>query len=79
MDLEDLEQCTPVYQSFPGWDEDISRVRLTADLPAAARQFLSAIEDAVGVKVELISIGPDRSQTIIGPNSPLDAWISSQS
>ena len=79
MDLEDLEQCIPVYQSFPGWDEDISRIRLTADLPAAARQFLDAIEDAVGVKVELVSIGADRSQTIIRPNSPLEAWISSQS
>lgn len=76
MSIEELEQCTPVYEPFPGWDEDISRVRLIADLPAAARQFLNALEEAVGVKVELISVGPDRSQTIIIPNTPLDAWVS---
>lgn len=76
MSIEELKNCSPVYQSFPGWDEDISRVRKFEDLPPSARGFVKAIEEAVGVKVELISVGPDRSQTIICPGSELASWIS---
>lgn len=76
MSIEELDQCTPVYETFSGWDEDLSRVRRFGDLPEAARQYLKAIEEAVGVKVELVSVGPDRSQTIICPGSPLTTWIS---
>jgi len=79
LSLEELAQCTPVYETFPGWDEDISRVRSQKDLPAAARQFLNALEEKAGVKIELISVGPDRTQTIIMPNSHLEAWISNKS
>ncbi len=75
MSMEDLKECTPLYETFAGWDEDISRVRHIADLPAAARHFLEAIEDNVGVKVELVSVGADRSQTIICPGSGLEGWI----
>ncbi len=73
--IEELKECTPVYETFPGWDEDITKVRKIADLPAAARVFLQALEDSVGVKVELVSVGPDRSQTIIIPGSGLESWI----
>jgi adenylosuccinate synthase len=72
--IEELEACKPVYESFPGWDEDLSQARRLEDLPAAARHFLNAIEEAVGVKVELVSVGPDRSQTIICPGSQLADW-----
>lgn len=75
MSIEELKDCSPVYESFPGWDEDISRIRKLEDLPAAARFFISALEESVGVKVELVSIGPDRSQTIICPDSYLASWI----
>ncbi len=74
MSVEELKDCSPIYESFPGWDEDISRVRRLEDLPSAARHFIKALEDSVGVKVELVSIGPDRSQTIICPGSQLAAW-----
>ncbi len=75
MSIEELKDCSPIYESFPGWDEDLSRVRRFEELPAAARHFISALEEAVGVKVELISIGPDRSQTITCPGSRLVDWI----
>ncbi len=77
--LEELKECTPVYESFPGWDEDISRVRRVEDLPAAARRFLDAMEENTGVNVELVSVGPDRSQTIIYRSSNLETWIASGS
>lgn len=73
--VDDLKLCNPVYETFPGWDEDISRARSLEDLPLAARRFIEAIEEAVRVKVDLVSVGPDRSQTIICPGSKLSAWL----
>ncbi len=73
--VDELSKCSPVFETFPGWDEDISRVKAIEDLPAAARQFLEAIEDRVGVRIELVSVGPDRSQTIINDSSNLKKWL----
>jgi adenylosuccinate synthase len=73
--VDDLKLCNPVYETFPGWDEDISRARSLEDLPLAARRFIEAIEEAVRVKVDLVSVGPDRSQTIICPGSKLSTWL----
>ncbi len=73
--IEELKDCTPVYETFSGWDEDISRVRSFDDLPFAARIFLKTLEESIGVKIELVSVGPDRSQTIICQNSNLESWI----
>ncbi len=73
--IEELKECSPVYETYSGWDEDISRVRRFQDLPAAARQFLKALEENVGVKIELVSVGPDRSQTITCQDSSLESWI----
>lgn len=71
----DLEACEPVYEIYPGWDEDLSRARRVEDLPAAARDYLKALEETTGVPVELISVGPDRTQTIIAPGSFLARWF----
>ncbi len=76
--IEDLELCEPIYHSFPGWDEDLSRARKLDDLPQAARNFLQALEESVGVPLDLISIGPDRSQTIICKGSQVENWISAR-
>ena len=53
---------TPLYRSFDGWDEEIGDVRNPADLPAAARRFLRFVEEFVGVKIGLISVGPGREE-----------------
>ncbi len=74
--MDRLQDCSPVYETLPGWDEDISGVRRLSDLPSAARRFLKTIEDSVGVRIELVSVGADRSQTIICPGSGLERWIS---
>ncbi len=74
--IEELKLCEPVYESFPGWDEDISRARSLDDLPPAARNFIEALQKTVGVDAELVSVGPDRSQTIICPDSQLAKWFS---
>jgi len=62
---EYIAECEPVYEEIPGWRE--STVGLTRDdqLPPAARHYLQRIEEICGVPVDLISTGPDRTQTIV--------------
>jgi adenylosuccinate synthase len=59
-----LEQCKPVYETLPGWSEDVSKVRKVSDLPAAARRYVDRISELIGLPVKTISVGPDREQTI---------------
>ena len=59
-----LEQVEPVYKTFPGWKEDISGASRMDDLPRAAQEYISFIEQETGVRVSMVSTGPKRSQTI---------------
>ena len=58
-----LAGAEPVYETFPGWNDDITGARCWDDLPANARSYIERIEDLVGVRAGIISVGPDRSQT----------------
>ena len=58
-----LADVTPIYESLPGWDEDISQAKCRGCLPVNARAYVARIEELLGVRVSLISIGPDREQT----------------
>ena len=55
----------PIYESVPGWLTDISAARREQDLPQAFRDYVKYIEDHVGVPVSIISVGPDREETIV--------------
>jgi adenylosuccinate synthase len=59
-----LARATPIYDVFPGWSEAIHGVRALADLPENARRYVSALEDHAGVPIVLVSVGPERTQTI---------------
>jgi adenylosuccinate synthase len=59
-----LARATPIYDEYPGWPEPINDVRSLADLPENARRYLSAIEGHAGVPIVLVSVGPERTQTI---------------
>ncbi len=63
--LDDFEHCQPIYQSLPGWTEDISTVKRWADLPEQARNYVAFFGRQVGVPVTIVSVGPDRRQTIL--------------
>jgi adenylosuccinate synthase len=54
----------PVYETLPGWKEDLTQARTLTDLPANARAYLQRIGQLVGVPVEMVSVGPARDQTI---------------
>ena len=62
--LADLERAQPVYETFSGWAEDISGARRMDDLPANAVAFIDAIERIAGALVAIVSVGPERNQTI---------------
>ena len=61
----DLEKCQPIYKSFKGWKEQTSGMRDIEDLPDQAKNFISSIEKLLGIKISLISTGPDRKDIII--------------
>lgn len=63
--LEDLSRLEPVYEEYPGFDEDISTASSTDELPANARRYIEAIEEKLGVEIFMISVGSERSETII--------------
>lgn len=62
--VDDMRRAVPVYETLPGWQEDISHVRRYDDLPAAARDYLARVAEVVGRPVRIVSVGPDRAQTI---------------
>jgi adenylosuccinate synthase len=74
MTLDELARAEPVYETLPGWSEDVSGVREFSALPDNARRYVERIEALVDVPVDLISVGPGRDETIarrplFGPRS----------
>ncbi len=67
-----LEKCDPLYETFPGWSEDISTARNFSDLPGKTQRYLQAIEELAEVPLSIISVGPGREQTIMLKN-PFEA------
>ncbi|HEU4919946.1 MAG TPA: adenylosuccinate synthase [Candidatus Limnocylindrales bacterium] len=59
-----LARARPVYEEFAGWSEPIHDVRSLADLPENARRYVTALEEHAGVPIVLVSVGPERTQTI---------------
>ena len=62
---EILDKCEPIYESFEGWDEDISGITKYDALPENAKKYIEFIEDFSDVPIKYISVGPERNQNII--------------
>jgi len=63
-DIDVLNNCEPVYEEVPGWNEDTSGMRSAESLPEKAKDYIKRIENIIGVKVKMVSVGPERSQII---------------
>ncbi|HAQ60250.1 MAG TPA: adenylosuccinate synthase, partial [Microbacterium sp.] len=61
----DFHHATPIFEYFPGWSEDISKARAFEDLPAAARDYVLALEGMSGTRISVIGVGPGREQVIV--------------
>jgi adenylosuccinate synthase len=59
------QDVQPVYEEMPGWREEIGEVRNFEDLPEKARNYLRRIEDITGVEASIVSVGPDREETLL--------------
>lgn len=63
--LKVLGEVEPVYEEMPGWRTDISNVRKYQDLPENCRRYLDKITQASGMRIGIVSVGPEREQTIL--------------
>ena len=59
-----MEKCTPLYEELDGWNEDISGCKTYDELPENCKKYIAYIEKHTGVPVEIVSVGPDREQSI---------------
>lgn len=64
-DALDLEGVEPIYETFEGWDEPADRPADREALPEAARRYLDRVEAFIGVPIEIVSIGPERSEVLV--------------
>ncbi|NDC53556.1 MAG: adenylosuccinate synthase [Planctomycetia bacterium] len=65
--VDDVKRAEPVYETLPGWREDLTAVRRYDGLPENARRYLARLGELLGRPVTVVSVGPDRAQTILCP------------
>jgi len=65
LDADEIEACTPVFETFPGWSEITFGVTSWDALPANARSYLKRVEEVIGTPIHMVSTGPDREHTIV--------------
>ena len=68
--VDDVKRAEPVYEMLPGWKEELTGVRRYDDLPDNARRYLARIGELLGRPVTVVSVGPDRAQTIFCDPAP---------
>ena len=66
--LKILAECKPVYETLPGWAEDISNVKKTEDLPVNVKNYIDRIAELTQTPIDILSVGADREQTIVLKN-----------
>jgi adenylosuccinate synthase len=66
--INDAAKVIPVYEEMSGWDEDITGVRNYDDLPVPAKDYIKRIEDFTGIEPVIVSVGPDRDETMLLKN-----------
>lgn len=63
-DSDMLAECEPVYEDVAGWHEDVRNCRAFTDLPPNAQAYIARIEELVGARVSIVSVGPEREQMV---------------
>jgi adenylosuccinate synthase len=61
----DFAKAVPIYETFPGWTEDISKARTVEDLPRNARDYVTALEEMINAPISVIGVGPGRDETVV--------------
>ena len=77
--VNDLRRLKPIYETLPGWQQDVTGARSLDDLPVGAIEYVKSIESLVGRRVEFISVGPDRAQTIhVAEGQTLESYLAAR-
>ena len=63
--LARIESAQPIYEDMPGWNSDISGCRAWDEFPAEAQAYFKRLEELVGVRIAIVSVGPGREQTVV--------------
>ncbi|WP_026766415.1 adenylosuccinate synthase [Selenomonas ruminantium] len=63
--LKVLAEVEPVYETFAGWNTDISKIRKYEDLPENAKKYLERMAEVTGINLGIVSVGPNRDETIV--------------
>jgi adenylosuccinate synthase len=66
---DQLRRCKPIYETIAGWKQPVDEVRREQDFPAGALAYVRRVEELVGIPVGVLSVGPDRAQTIFTEQS----------
>jgi adenylosuccinate synthase len=66
--LDVLAKCKPIYETLPGWSEDISIIKKFDDLPQNVKNYLKRVEKLIETKVSIVSVSPERDATIVLKN-----------
>jgi adenylosuccinate synthase len=64
-DMDVLAEVEPIYETLPGWRGNISGVRSFGELPREAQQYVKRVETLVGAPIKMVSVGPERTATLI--------------
>jgi adenylosuccinate synthase len=59
------ENVTPIYTEFKGWSEDITEISSEAEFPKELSEYIAFVEKETGIRISIVSVGPDRKQTIV--------------
>jgi len=63
--LKVLAKCKPIFESRPGWKEDIEKIRNYDDLPGNTKGYLNRVEELAETPIQIVSVGPARDETIV--------------
>lgn len=63
--LDELEHCTPIYETMPGWQQDTTECRSFRELPVNAQKYILRLEELVGVPISIVAVGAARESTIV--------------
>jgi adenylosuccinate synthase len=61
----DFHHAKPIYEDFPGWEEDITAARDFSDLPEAAQDYVMALESISGARISAVGVGPERDAVVV--------------
>jgi adenylosuccinate synthase len=64
-DAAQLQSCEPIYEQMPGWKRSTQSAKKLTDLPKAARNYIRLIAQRTGARLKMVSVGPERAQTIV--------------